>query len=190
DGRMGTSLRRRSSAPTVIDLFAGAGLFSHAFAAEGFDVVCVIELDEVAAASYALNLGDHVVISDRGDPSPEGECGVLFAGPTCQGCSTCGTRDPNDPRILLGLEVVRWAAGCKPSIVVVENVAAFLGAPVWKLLVAGLEALGYEVSAQVVDAVEFGVPQRRQRSFTFASKVGIPTLEKPVSPGDVSVRAA
>jgi DNA (cytosine-5)-methyltransferase 1 len=180
----------RSSVPVVVDLFAGAGLFSRAFRDLGFRVDRAIELDPVAAETYALNNGRHVEVADvrKRDTSA---CDILIAGPPCQGFSTLGSRNPSDPRNLLSLEVVRWARATRPLIVVVENVAAFLKAPVWALLKNELESIGYEVSAGIYDAVDFGVAQRRARSFTFASRVGLPQLNPDKrATGPVSVKEA
>lgn len=179
-----------SSAPTVTDLFSGAGLLGYAFAAEGFHLERAVELDPLAAQTYALNLGMHIEVADVRSCLPEGPTDVLIAGPPCQGFSTLGKRNPNDPRNYLSLEVVRWAAVCRPAVVVVENVAAFLDAPVWKSVVGGLEELGYETGAVVLDASRFGVPQRRLRSFTFASRVGMPEVHEPENDGEVTVRDA
>ena len=46
------------SRPTVVDLFAGAGLFSYAFRAAGCRIVRAVEIDPVAAETYARNLGN------------------------------------------------------------------------------------------------------------------------------------
>jgi DNA (cytosine-5)-methyltransferase 1 len=177
------------SRPRVVDLFAGAGLFSYAFQVGGFRVVTAIEFDSVAATTYARNLGPHVVVSDVRSMEPEGECEVLIAGPPCQGFSTLGKRDPKDPRNLLSLEVIRWAKRLEPCVIVVENVAAFLESSTWLLLSDGLEALGYRVGAVVVDAIDFGVPQLRKRSFTFASRRKLPAL-LPHGQGQLTVRDA
>jgi len=156
--------------PRVVDLFAGAGLLSYAFQKEGFEVIRAVEINRLAAATYAANLSAHVEIGDVTRAQPRGRCEVLVAGPPCQGFSTLGRRDPRDPRNRLSLHVVKWAWAMKPKVVVIENVAAFLTSPVWKTLARRLNALGYAVSAHVLNAFDFGAPQLRMRSFTIASK--------------------
>jgi len=168
-----------ASRPTAIDLFAGAGLFSLAFKQVGFQLVKAIERDKSAAATYAANLGNHVVIADVQATEPSGRCNVLLAGPPCQGFSTLGARRVDDSRNLLSLDVVRWAAVLRPEIVVIENVEAFLHAPVWRRLVARLKRLRYYVNSFVLDSADFGVPQLRRRSFTIASRVGIVVQPTP-----------
>lgn len=162
--------------PTVIDLFAGAGLFSHAFASQGFKISSAIEMDSFAAATYAKNLGNHIRVADISRIRPSGNCDVLVAGPPCQGFSTLGKRDVRDPRNFLSLQVVRWAKVTRPKVIVIENVAAFLNAPIWSRVQNSLQRQGYEVSAKVFNASDYGVPQHRLRSFTFASKIGMPSI--------------
>lgn len=175
---MGCRATFRPSKPTVVDLFAGAGLFSHAFESEGFFIDHAIEMNRHAGATYAANFGDRVTVGDVRACIPDGECDVLIAGPPCQGFSTLGKRDRTDPRNLLSLELVRWAATMNPKVIVIENVAAFVGTRVWKLLARRLKRLGYTVTADVCDAADFGVPQHRVRSATFASRVG--PVEAPI----------
>src|SRR5215208_583843 len=120
-------MRLSLNRPTVVDLFAGAGLLSSAFVAERFRVVLAIEQNRVAAATYRANVGDHVVVGDVNRIAPTGACDVLVAGPPCQGFSTLGTRDQSDPRNRLCLKVGVWAEALRPKIVVVGNVPTFLG---------------------------------------------------------------
>ncbi|AVP97257.1 hypothetical protein C7S18_08645 [Ahniella affigens] len=164
----------------VGDLFAGAGLFSQAFNEAGGNLKFAIELDPLAASSYARNVGTEIktgsVVSQKVFPA----CDVIVAGPPCQGFSTLGRRDPKDVRNSLCLVVPQWAERCRAQVVVVENVPPFLASPSWKLMRDAFEARQYEVATWTLDAVDFGVPQRRRRSFTIASKIGLPEPPKPV----------
>ena len=156
----------------VIELFAGAGLLSHAFAVEGFRVRRAHELNRDACDTYARNIGDHVVHSDLAQTSPSERCDVLVAGPPCQGFSTLGKRDPSDPRNALSLVIADWTRHCRPELVVVENVAAFVESPTWKQLAYRLRRQGYSVQVHVLDASLYGAAQYRLRSFTIASRRG------------------
>ncbi len=164
--------------PTVVDLFAGAGLFSHAFAEEGFHIAQAVELDTTAAATYAKNLGEHVAVADVRSVEATGRCDVLIGGPPCQGFSTLGRRRESDPRNQLSIEMVRWADVLQPDVVVVENVEVFLTTDVWRQMAEGLRAIGYAVSGQSLSAYSMGVPQHRTRSFTIASKIGLPEIRR------------
>lgn len=171
--------------PKVIDLFAGAGLFSSAFAKEGFQILHAIEIDPIAASTYKMNIGDHIENADIALCKPFGRCDVLIAGPPCQGFSTLGKRDENDKRNLLSYEVLKWTIVTKPQIVVIENVAAFLHSVIWEDLTKEFCKIGYEVDANVLNAYDFGVPQIRKRSFTIATKIGFPKVR---SASDISVK--
>ncbi len=161
-----------ASRPTVVDLYAGAGLFSYAFKQAGFRIKRALEIDAVAAATYAANLGNHVEVADVAKSEPTGRCNVLIAGPPCQGFSTLGRRHAGDPRNRLSLEVVRWAETLRPNVIVIENVAAFLDSPVWRRVTQRLEGEGYQVDSFVLDAFDYGCPQVRRRSFTIANRHG------------------
>ena len=161
--------------PMVIDLFAGAGLLSYAFVREGFKVTSAIEQDRCAAKTYARNLDAHVVLGDIERVRPTGKCDLIVAGPPCQGFSTLGKRNRNDPRNSLSMQVAEWTSALRPRVVVLENVVAFLQSPTWDRLARRLEDLGYSLRAHILDTVNYGSPQRRRRSFTIASLIGQPT---------------
>lgn len=163
--------------PKVIELFSGAGLFGYAFQREGFDLCAAYEYDRVAASTYARNLGNHVKVSDLLSLRPEGRADVLIAGPPCQGYSSLGRRDPDDPRNNLALVIPDWASAVGARIVVIENVALFLKSPVWNRIRRRFEKAGFQTHFWVLNAADFGAPQRRMRSFTVFSKIGRPSLE-------------
>jgi len=98
---------------------------------------------------------------------------LVVGGPPCQGYSTAGRRDPQDPRNTLGDYMVKAVANLRPKVVLVENVPAIkapfnkvlsTGSPL-QLLTAKLEAQGYKVSTLLLRASAVGVPQRRPRLF-------------------------
>jgi DNA (cytosine-5)-methyltransferase 1 len=178
------------SGPRVVELFAGAGLFGYAFRQEGFSLRMAYEWNSVAASTYALNLGDAVKVCDLAKQRPEGRADVLIAGPPCQGYSSLGRRDPDDPRNSLALAIPNWARTLGAKIVVVENVALFLKSPAWQSIQTKFEKAGYETFFWVVNAADLGAPQRRVRSFTVFSKVGRPNLEKFLRPSRKTVREA
>lgn len=176
--------------PVVFDLFAGAGVFSYAFKSEGFDIQRAIELESVAAKTYARNVGDHVHVGDIKRVRPSGSCDVLIAGPPCQGFSTLGRQEKNDPRNKMSFEVLKWARSTTPKIVVIENVAAFLDSKIYSRVERDLMRLGFDVSSQVLNASDYGVPQVRNRSFVIASKVGMPTIRPAKRKAPFTVREA
>lgn len=175
--------------PTVVDLFAGAGLFSAAFKRENFQIVRAIELDHYAASSYAKNVGDEIEQTDVTKARISGRCNVIVAGPPCQGFSTLGSRQVNDPRNALCLEVAKWASVLKPQVVVIENVPSLLKSSYFNRLESRFEKLGYELQSMTLNAADFGVAQVRRRCFVIASKIGLPSEPKPFAE-TVDVRAA
>lgn len=176
----------------LIDLFAGCGGMTAGFVAAGFEPVLAVEWDRAAAATYAANFGDdHVFCGDIAD-LPEAsvpEVDLVIGGPPCQGFSNLGTRDPADPRNRLWREYVRVLRRARPAVFVVENVDRFHRAPEFGLL---REALGdYELAHGVLNAADYGVPQRRQRTIVVGSRVGPPRLPAPTHAGRwVPVRSA
>jgi DNA (cytosine-5)-methyltransferase 1 len=121
---------------------------------------------------------------------PEGRADVLIAGPPCQGFSSLGRRDPSDPRNQLALIIPDWAFAVGARVVIVENVKLFLRSPALARIRRRFEESGYETFSWVVNAADFGAPQRRVRSFTVFSKTGSPALELPVGAGRRTVRQA
>lgn len=190
DSPVAPSLGHQVAPTTFIDLFAGAGLFSYAFVTEGFQAIQAVEQNSIAVATHRRNLDGPVVVGDVRFVKPELQCDVLIGGPPCQGFSTLGKRNVLDPRNSLCFEIVRWARQCKPKVIVVENVAAFLGSGFAKALQRRLRSMGYEVSSGVLNAADFGVPQIRLRSFIFASRLGRVNLPPSGGKRDVTVRQA
>lgn len=178
------------SSPVVFDLFSGAGLFASAFYREGFQIGCSVELNALAANTFFRNLGHTPIVADITKIKPSGSCDVLIAGPPCQGFSTIGRPDGNDPRNNLGFEVVRWTKTLKPQTVVIENVAPFLQSAQWKKMKSNFQMLGYEISENVLNSFEYGAPQRRNRAVCLIYKNGVPKIKKLKEYGNASVREA
>lgn len=114
--------------------------------------------------------------------SLEGRIEVLAGGPPCQGFSFAGRRNEDDPRNQLFEKYVEVVKAIKPSAVVLENVPGMrvahkkkgksddtdlaTGRPIesyYDKLVRSLEANGYNVHGELMDASKFGVPQKRKR---------------------------
>src|SRR5574343_458396 len=119
--------------PTVVTTFAGMGGSSYGYKRAGFEVLLASEWDPHAAETYRLNHpSTHLVHGDIHDLSAEhvlevtglkrGELTVFDGSPPCQGFSTAGNRDLNDPRNQLFREYVRLLRGLAPRAFVMENV--------------------------------------------------------------------
>lgn len=168
--------------PIFIDMFSGAGLFSAGAVARGMKPVLAIDVSREAIASYNRNIAPVAVVGSVTEWPDIPAADVLIAGPPCQGFSTLGRQDPLDVRNDLALAVPTWAGRCGASVVVVENVPPFLRSPQWRMLADAFCDRGYEVDSWELDAVDFGAPQLRRRSFTIASRVGMPA--RPVGGGE------
>lgn len=168
--------------PVFIDMFSGAGLFSAGAVAHGMRPAFAIDVSKEAIASYNRNVAPVAVVGSVTEWTDIPAADVLIAGPPCQGFSTLGRQDPLDARNDLALAVPAWAGCSGASVVVVENVPPFLRSPQWRVLADAFRDCGYEVDSWELNAVDFGAPQLRRRSFTIASRVGMPA--RPVGTGE------
>lgn len=194
--------------PIGIDLFAGAGGMSLGFEQAGFDVVAAVEIDPVHCAVHAFNFPECAVLprsvaqlraSDIREAAGIGdrEVDCVFGGPPCQGFSMMGRRVLDDPRNSLVLEFVRLVRELDAKTFVFENVKGLTVGGHRKLLdelVQAFDVAGYNVRLPwtVLDAADYGVPQRRQRLILFGARKGLPIPEYPlptVSPADRKARA-
>ncbi len=156
----------KRSAPTVVDLFCGAGGLSLGFMRAGFRTLVALDTSPPAVETYRANLGPHAELGCIGAetdlPSPE----VVIGGPPCQGFSSAGMRKPGDPRNGLVAVFSSLVARLKPAAFVFENVEGFLttadGERVFDLIEPLVEA-GYRIHLRKVNAANFGVPQHRKR---------------------------
>lgn len=167
--------------PTAIDLFAGAGGATQGLLESGFRVIAAIENDPAAVKSYRAN-HPAVQLDARDirhvDPSILrrslrlrcGELAMLKACPPCQGYSSLNRRGAHDPRNELIENVWLFIKEFKPKVLLLENVPRLRTDRRLALLVTRLTASGYRVSTSIVDAREFGVPQRRKRFILMAAR--------------------
>jgi len=168
---------RADNAPTVISTFAGAGGSSLGYSMAGFRELLAVEWDNNAVETFRLNFPDVPVYhGDIAKLSVEqvlkttglkpGELDVFDGSPPCQGFSTAGKRQLDDPRNQLFREYVRLLKGLQPKVFVMENVSGMVKG-VMKLVFAEilkeLKASGYRVSARLLNAMFFNVPQSRLR---------------------------
>ncbi len=156
--------------PLVVDLFAGCGGLALGFEAAGFRTVGY-EVDRDACASYEANLKTacHQVKIDI-DTQLITEAPILIGGPPCQPFSVGGNQGGRDddrdgfPAFLSAVERYR------PRIVLFENVKGMLykNRVYFQRIVSRLEHAGYQVEWRILNAVDYGVPQRRERLFVVA----------------------
>jgi len=168
---------RAADAPTVISTFAGGGGSSAGYHMAGFHELLAVEWDDNAVQTLRLNFphldiyhGDIAELSVaevlRRTGLQPGELDVFDGSPPCQGYSLAGKRDFYDDRNQLFREYVRLLRGLQPKVFVMENVSGMVKGKM-KLIFADilreLKESGYKVSARLLNAMYFNVPQSRER---------------------------
>lgn len=154
---------------TFSDLFCGIGGFHYAAADYGLSCVFACDIDEAARDQYALNFGfqpsgDICELTARDVPRHD----ILFAGFPCQPFSIIGARGGmDDERGTLMFEIIRILRIGQPSVVVLENVRQFSSMQNGRVLEQCIQAvtkLGYSCNWKVLNALDFGLPQKRERT--------------------------
>lgn len=182
--------------PAAVDLFCGAGGMGLGFEQAGFDIVAAVEIDPIHCATHEFNFpycpvicGDirNVTAETLRSKSRLNEppVDVVFGGPPCQGFSMIGKRADNDPRNDLIMEFLRLASSLSPKYIVMENVKGLtLGKQQRYLdeIVAGFARVGFRplLPWRVLNALDFGVPQERERLFLIAANEDLPLPEYPL----------
>ncbi len=170
--------------PKAIDLFSGCGGLTLGLTQAGFRVVGAVEIDPLAVETYKAN-HERVVIWEK-DISKisaaevmrrlkiqRGQLDLLAGCPPCQGFSTMTTlngRIGQDKQNDLVFEFLRFVRAMSPKAVMLENVPKLAKNRRFKTLHAELQRLGYEVNHSVLDAANYGVPQRRRRLILVAGR--------------------
>lgn len=166
----------------MIDLFAGVGGLSLGFENCGFQVVLANEYDASIAAAYTKNRPNTKMIVDDITKLPidytfgeyKGKVDLIVGGPPCQGFSQKGQRKTiNDPRNFLFKYYVDVVSTVQPMYFVMENVPNLLTAENGYFkneIVTLFSELGYAISAEVLCASDFGVPQNRRRAFIIGKR--------------------
>ena len=159
----------------IIDLFAGVGGLSYGFSQiDDFNIIAANEIEKDISIAYTLNhpgvkmlncditeLTEERILEAIGDAKID----LIVGGPPCQSYSTLGKRQMDD-RANLFMQYKRILSIVRPKAFVFENVVGILSMDKGKLfknIQAQFAELGYELKHQVLDAVDFGVPQHRER---------------------------
>jgi|ERR1700733_2777820 len=198
-------MSRNRKKPIGVDLFAGAGGLSLGFEQAGFDVAAAVEYDPIHCATHEFNFPDCAAIC-RSVADIDGKyirdhsrigsrpVDVLFGGAPCQGFSMIGKRALDDPRNSLVHHFVRLVVELKASYFVFENVRGLTVGEHRKFLeeiMLEFRRNGYRVvdDYRVLNAVDYGVPQDRQRLFLIGARKGFPLPEYPDATHEMSGKA-
>ena len=152
-----------------IDLFAGIGGIRKGFEDDFTKCVFSSEWDKYAAKTYEANYGekphgDITKIDEKDIPDHD----VLLAGFPCQPFSHIGKREgfAHETQGTLFFDVLRILKEKQPKMFLLENVKGLLtndNGETFRIILENLNDLGYSVFYEVMDAQDFGLPQRRER---------------------------
>lgn len=158
----------------LIDLFAGCGGMTRGFVdTDLFEPVFAVEWDRDAAATYAANFGsDHVFAGPIEAVGAFPQADVVIGGPPCQGFSPLNRNGVGLERRALWREYLRALDESGPAAFVMENVPELLGSPEYRGFRAAAEARGFALRAEVLNAADYGVPQRRRRAIVIGTRLG------------------
>lgn len=192
--------------PKYLDLFAGCGGLSLGLTKSGFESIAALELHPDAFLTYKTNLIDkgfggkewpdwlpqtphdiNEVVRLYSDRLRElqGTVDLIAGGAPCQGFSTNGRRDPDDPRNKMVESYLNIVEMVQPRLVLLENVRGFESMPhasgdkYGTAAKKRLSELGFDCWSEIIYASDWGVPQRRPRFICIGVKSG--TL-KGISP--------
>ncbi len=152
-----------------IDLFAGIGGIRLGFESVGGQCVFSSEFDEDACKTYETNFGEHPsgdITKIEAKDIPDFD--ILLGGFPCQAFSIIGKKEgfENETCGTLFFDIERILKEKKPKAFMLENVrnlTAHDNGKTFKVIRTHLEALGYTVYAKVLNALDYGVPQKRER---------------------------
>jgi DNA (cytosine-5)-methyltransferase 1 len=180
--------------PKIISLFSGAGGMDIGFEKAGFEVAVAVELDPTCCQTLRKNRPNTPVIEADISKLKTSEIlkiaglnvletGLVIGGPPCQSFSLAGKRlGMNEPRGRLVLEFIRIVRESLPVAFVMENVKGMANWHKGEALNAIKEALKepvlfegvnykYTIQHKILNAVNFGVPQHRERIFLVGNRV-------------------
>lgn len=154
---------------TFIDLFAGIGGIRLGFESVGGKCVFSSEFDKAACKTYEANFGEFPSGDITKIPTSDiPEFDILLGGFPCQAFSIIGKKEgfENETCGTLFFEIERILKGKRPKAFMLENVrnlTAHDNGNTFRVIRTHLEALGYNVFAKVLNALDYGVPQKRER---------------------------
>ena len=156
----------------IVSFFAGAGGLDLGFQKAGFDVIWANEYDKEIWETYEKNhqntfLDKRSIVDILSNEVPD--CDGIIGGPPCQSWSEAGSkRGITDKRGQLFFEFMRILADKKPKFFLAENVSGML-LPAHKDALCNIKQMfkdiGYDLSFQMLNVSDFGVPQDRKRVF-------------------------
>lgn len=189
----------------ILDLFCGAGGFSYGMEKNpNFKTVISLDNDSYVGETFKRNMPEtEVVIGDITSSDLKNKIieeskklcvNMIIGGPPCQGYSNKGKKmGLKDPRNFLFREYLSFVSELKPEVFVIENVKTLLSASNgWfrNEIIESINKLGYYVEYGVLNAMDFGVPQARERAIFICCKDKRVSLPTPTTEIKTTVRDA
>ena len=182
-----------TSGGKVISLFTGAGGLDLGLEEAGFNTAVCVEIDKDCRETLRKNRPDWKLFEDDKGRIPgditkisskellrfagliKGEADLVVGGAPCQPFSNIGKRwgkqDPDNGRLFL--DYVRIVEQTKPKAFIFENVAGIthsVHADIIKYMKEKFRKVGYVVASCVINAADYGVPQKRERFILFGKR--------------------
>lgn len=156
---------------SVVSLFSGGGGLDLGFKNAGYDILWAIDNNQDAVNTYKANIGEHIICEDinKIDENKIPHADVVIGGPPCQSFSLAGNRHVEDARGQLVWRYIKIISTIQPKAFVFENVTGLLsaknsnGEKILSLLQVAFNDIGYTISTKVVNAADYGIPQKRKR---------------------------
>lgn len=182
--------------PTALDLFCGCGGLTQGLKKAGFNVLGAVDVDPLSVQTYKDNhKKTYVWLSDIRSLKvadvkkrlglKKGSLDLLAGCPPCQGFSTLrtlnGSCSVDDPRNDLLFEFLRFVKALRPKTVMLENVPGLAADVRFQAFLATMNELGYLGDHRVLNAADYGVPQRRRRLIYLAGYNHTIPFAEPVS---------
>lgn len=168
---------------SVLSLFTGGGGLDIGLEMAGFETSVCVDNDPESCKTLRFNRPEWSVFEgDIRNFDPKGKFDLVVGGPPCQGFSTAGKGNPDDPRNFLWREYFRIVEKVRPLALLLENVAGMANkknAHHLNEFLSHLEQLGYQVTYGILNAADFGVPQQRKRLIVLAGLGWMPELPRP-----------
>ncbi len=180
--------------PAAIDLFSGCGGLTAGLRNAGFDVIAAVENEPLACATYKLNHPNTLLLErDITSVKPTylrnrlglrvGELTLLAGCPPCQGFSALrtlnGAKQVNEPMNDLLFQFMKFARAFLPKAIIMENVPGLAKDDRIIDFRKRLTTLGYLSDVRVLDAADYGTPQRRKRMVLVALRGDTPKFALP-----------
>jgi DNA (cytosine-5)-methyltransferase 1 len=156
---------------SLVDLFAGCGGMTLGFLATGdFESRFAVEWDSDAAETFERNFGEHVFEGPIEEVTEFPSADVVVGGPPCQGFSLLNMAGVGLERRSLWTEYLRALRQSEPRAFVMENVPELLKSAEYEDFRDEASKLGFGVEGRILNAADFGVPQRRRRAIVVGAR--------------------